>query len=197
ARLPEPVEGGFPEILTDTVSAAPPVAPEATRGWLGIGYSASDADAAALTVAARLLGDHLRERLPNAASVEAEHWWTRQGQALVAVVAAPPANLTAARRAVRTALASLRESLDPIRVRDAAAGVRRDMLFYARRPERMADVLGQFIDRDGSPDAAQRFYAAVEQVDEEAVRRVLDLLAERTPVTVDVPPQRIPERNRR
>ncbi|HEX2189311.1 MAG TPA: hypothetical protein VHG51_10460, partial [Longimicrobiaceae bacterium] len=82
----------------------------------------------------------------------------------------------------------------PARVRDAAAGVRRDMLFYARRPERMADVVGQFIDREGDPDAAQRFYAAVEQVDEEAVRRVLEQLAERTPTTVDVPPQRLPNR---
>ncbi|HEX2094610.1 MAG TPA: hypothetical protein VHG28_19550, partial [Longimicrobiaceae bacterium] len=82
ARLPDPAEGGLAELFPDTVAAAPPVAPEATRGWLGVGYSASDADAAALTVAARLLGEYLRERLPTA-SVDAEHWWTRQGQALV------------------------------------------------------------------------------------------------------------------
>lgn len=194
ARLPEAPGGGLWETLADTVPAVPPVSPEATRGWVGLGYSASDVDPAALTVTARLLHDHLRARLPSA-SVEAEHWWLRQGQALAVVVAAPPANLATARRTVGASLASLGEALDPARVRDAAAGVRRDMLFYARRPERMADVVGQFVDREGDPDAAQRFYDAVERVDEAAVRRVLEQLADRSPVTVDVPPQRLPNRS--
>jgi predicted Zn-dependent peptidase len=88
-------------------------------------------------------------------------------------------------------LASLGESLDAARVREAAAGVRRDMLFFARRPERMADVVGQFIDRAGQADAAQRFYADVERVDEDAVRAVLAQLADRTPAAVDIPPQKI------
>ncbi|HEX7240898.1 MAG TPA: hypothetical protein VF263_11565 [Longimicrobiaceae bacterium] len=197
ARLPDAAEPGLGETAPDTMPAAPPVAPEATRGWLGLGYSASDADPVALTVTARLLRQTLRERLPASAQVEAEHWWTRQGQALVAVVASQPAGLAAARRAVRASLTALRDDLDADRVRGAAAGVRRDMLFYARKPEHMAEVVGGFIDREGSPDAAQRFYAAVEAVDEEAVRRVLDALAERTPTLVDVPPQKIPERNRR
>ncbi len=190
ARLPAAPEGTAAEALADTVSAAPPAPPEATRGWIGLGWSAADADPAAVTVAARLLRDHLRERLPSA-SVEAEHWWTRQGQALALVVAAQPAGLPAARRAVGASLASLGESLDAGRVREAAAGVRRDMLFYARRPERMADVVGQFIDRAGQADAAQRFYADVERVDEDAVRAVLAQLAGGTPAAVDVPPQKI------
>ncbi len=190
ARLPAAPEGEAAGALADTVPAAPPVSPEATRGWIGLGWSAADADPAAVTVAARLLRDHLRERLPSAA-VEAEHWWTRQGQSLAVVVAAQPAGLPAARRAVGASLASLGESLDAARVREAAAGVRRDMLFYARRPERMADVVGQFIDRAGQADAAQRFYADVERVDEDAVRAVLAQLADRTPAAIDIPPQKI------
>lgn len=190
ARLPAAPEGEAAVALADTVPAAPPVSPEATRGWLGLGWSAADADPAAVTVTARLLRDHLRERLPSAA-VEAEHWWTRQGQSLGVVVAAQPAGLAAARRAVGGSLASLGESLDAARVREAAAGVRRDMLFFARRPERMADVVGQFIDRAGRADAAQRFYADVERVDEDAVRAVLAQLADRAPAAVDIPPQKI------
>lgn len=193
SRLPAAPEGGIPELFPDTVAASPPAAPEATRGWIGMGYSASDADPAALTVTARLLAGLLRERLPTA-SVQAEHWWTRQGQALAVVVAVPPAGLAAARRVVPGSLAALGEELSPGDVRDAAAAVRRDMLFYARRPENMADVVGQFIDREGDPDAAQRFYAAVERVDEDAVRRVLELLADRTPAVIDVPPQKLPNR---
>ncbi|HEV2146966.1 MAG TPA: hypothetical protein VGR37_06170, partial [Longimicrobiaceae bacterium] len=96
---------------------------------------------------------------------------------------------------VRASVTSLAESLDPVRVRDAAAGVRREMLFFARRPERMAEVVGQFVDRAGDADGAQRFYDAVERVDEDAVRAVLAQLADRTPVVVDVPPQRLPNRS--
>lgn len=193
SRLPGPPEAGYAEALADTVPASPPESPEATRGWIGLGYSAADVDPAALTVAARLLRDHLRDRLP-AASVEVEQWWTRQGQALAVVVAAPPSGQAAARRAVGASLASLGDALDAARTRDAAAGVRRDMLFYARRPERMADVVGQFIDRAGDAGAAQRFYADVERVDEDAVRAVLAQLADRTPAAVDIPPQKIPNR---
>ncbi|HEX2191406.1 MAG TPA: hypothetical protein VHG51_21015, partial [Longimicrobiaceae bacterium] len=98
ARLPEAPGDGLREMLTDTVAGVPPVSPEATRGWIGLGYSASELDPAALTVTARLLHDHLRARLPSA-GVEAEHWWTRQGQALAVVVASPPAGLAAAGRA--------------------------------------------------------------------------------------------------
>ncbi|MBV9773467.1 MAG: insulinase family protein [Gemmatimonadetes bacterium] len=191
AQLPSSAGDGLPELFPDTVSTAPPAPPEATRGWLGVGYPVSDANPAAVTVAARLLRDLLRQKLPTS-SVEAEHWWTRQGQALVAVVAAPPAALALARRNTGTAIATLRDAVDAAAVRDAAAGVRRDMLFYARRPERMADVLGQFADRQGDPEAAQSFYAAVAQVTEDDVRAVLDSLADRTPTLVDIPPQKLP-----
>lgn len=193
SRLPDPSGGDYREALADTVPASPPAAPEATRGWVGLGYSASDADPAVLTVVARLLRDHLRERLPSA-SVEVEHWWTRQGQGLAVVVAAQPTGLAAARRTAGASLGAVASSLSEERVRAAAAAVRRDMLFYARRPDRMADVVGQFVDRLGDANAAQHFYAEVERVDEAAVRAVLARLADRTPVAVDIPPQRLPNR---
>ncbi|HEV2131715.1 MAG TPA: hypothetical protein VGR27_11460 [Longimicrobiaceae bacterium] len=172
----------------DTVPAVPLAPAEATRGWLGLGYSASDVDPHALTVAARLLGDLLRERIPTA-SVEAEHWWTHHGQALAVVLAVPEPNLPAARRTLGTALATLQQNLSEERVRAAATAARREMLFYARTPERMAEVLGSFADRDGDAEAAQRFYTQLEQVSLAEVRRVLEQLTARTPARVDIPPQ--------
>jgi predicted phosphoribosyltransferase len=53
----------------------------------------------------------------------------------------------------------------------------------------MAEVLGSFADRDGDAEAAQRFYAQLEQVSVAEVRRVLEQLAARTPARVDIPPQ--------
>ena len=194
ARLPDAAGEEPAEVVPDTVGLAPLAPPEATRGWLGLGYSAPDADPAALTVLARLLRGTVRER-GRAASVEAEHWWTQTGQAVVLVVAASPAALPASRQAVRASLATVGERLDDESVRSAAAAVRRDMLFYARTPERMADVVGRFLDRGGDPEAAQRFYAAVERVTADDVRRVLEHLAAQTPVFVDVPPQKLPNKS--
>lgn len=193
AGLPEAREGALGEPFPDTVPAEPPAAAEATRAWLGLGFSATDARPAAVTVAARLLGGALRERLPSA-RVEAEHWWTHQGQALVAVVSIPGAQLPAARRVVRASLDALLESLDPAAVREAAAGVRREMLFYSRTPERMAEVLGSFVEREGDPDAAHRFYGEMDRLGEEEVRELLAQLAGRPPVYLEVPPQKLPGR---
>jgi predicted Zn-dependent peptidase len=191
SRLPAPPEGGLAETFPDTVPADPPLAPEATRAWLGLGYPAFEGSPAALTVAARLLRDLVRERLPSG-TVEAEHWWTQHGQALVVLAAVPGAQLPAARRALRASVATLQDAVDATRVRQAAAAVRRDLLFYSRTPERMAEVIGGFVDREGDPDAAQRFYAALDQVGEEEVRALLSTLAERTPASVEVPPQKLP-----
>jgi predicted Zn-dependent peptidase len=71
------------------------------------------------------------------------------------------------------------------------------MLFYSRTPERMAELLGEFADRGTGRDAAQRYYAALDAVTDDDVRRVLDQLAAAEPATVFVPPQRIPPEQRR
>jgi len=194
ANLPDASGEEPAEPVADTVAAEPLASPEATRGWIGLGYSAPDADPAAMTVLARLLGGTVRQRVRNA-RVESEHWWTRSGQAVVLLVAAPPTALAGSRQAVRGSVSALRERLDEDAVRNAAAGVRRDMLFYARTPERMAEVVGQFVDRAGDAEAAQRFYAAVERLTADDVRALLDRLAEETPVLVEIPPQKLPNRS--
>lgn len=190
AGLPPRPAARLSSLSADTISLAPLAVPQATRGWLGRGYLASDLEPAALSVAARLLRDDLRRRLPRA-EIEAEHWWTHHGQGLALVVSAQPADTAAARRALDTAPATLQGSLQERRVRDAARAIRRDMLFYSRTPDRMAQVLGEFADREGNPDAAQLFYARLDAVDLADVREALAFLSEHTPVRVELTPQRL------
>jgi predicted Zn-dependent peptidase len=194
--LPGAPAEGLGDEAADTVPALEADTPQATRGWIGTAWSAPEADPAAMSVAARLLQGALRRRMPRSA-VEVEHWWTHQGQALALVVATPDSLVPAARRTVSGALETLRQGLGARAVRDAANGVRRDLLCFSRTPERMAELIGEFTDREGDPEAAQRFYAALEAVTEDDVRRLLDLLAAQEPATVYVPAQRIPEANRR
>jgi predicted Zn-dependent peptidase len=178
------------EALEDSLPAFAGVPPEATRGWLGVAWRADSASPAAVSVAARLLAESLRGRLPTA-QVDAEHWWTHEGQALAVVIAAPEPQLPAARRAAGDALDALAAGLDSADVRRAAAGLRRDMLFYARTPERMVELLGQFADRTGERGAAAAFYDALDRVDVDAVRAVLEALNVAQAVRVEVPPQKL------
>jgi predicted Zn-dependent peptidase len=96
-----------------------------------------------------------------------------------------------ARRTVAGAVAGTAAALDDEAVRDAAAGVRRDLLFYSRTPERMAEVIGAFADRGENADAAQRFFAALDAVTTDSVRAVLEAVGGRDAATVNVAPQRL------
>lgn len=185
-----PGAGGGPlPARADTVRAFAADTPQASRAWLARAWAADGAEAAALTVTARLLRDHLRPRMTRS-EVEVEHWWSHHGQALALVVATPDSLAPVARRTVDGALAALGQNLDAGRVRSAAASLRREMRLYGRTPERMAQLLGAFVDRGDGGDAAQRFFAAVERVSEEDVRAVLERLAAEPPAVVEVPAQR-------
>ena len=76
-------------------------------------------------------------------------------------------------------------------VRATARAIRRDLLFYSRTPDRMAEVLGQFVDRGGDASSAQEFYSQLESVDGAAVRRLLAALAAEPAVRAEIPPQRL------
>ncbi|HYJ79022.1 MAG TPA: hypothetical protein VEW03_05450 [Longimicrobiaceae bacterium] len=193
---PAPEPAAAVGALADTLPSLAGDTPQATRGWIGVAYPAPDADPAALSVTARLLQAGLRRRMTRS-QVDVEHWWTHRGQALALVVATPDSLAATARRTVGGALEWLDANLDAEGVRVAAAGVRREMLFFSRTPERMAELLGEFADRGGEPDAAQRYYDALEGVTAADVRRVLELLAAQEPAQVFVPAQRIPAATRR
>jgi len=189
--LPGTPSAEAPEVVADTVPALEADTPQATRAWIGSAWAASESEPAAVSVTARLLRNTLRRRMTRS-QVEVEHWWTHQGQALALVVATPDSLSAAARRTVDGALATLAAAVTDGGVRDAAASVRRDMLFYSRAPERMAELLGEFADRDTGPDAAQRYFAALDAVTADDVRAVLDRLRVGEPAKVFVPPQKIP-----
>lgn len=194
--LPEPSAAGAPDAVTDTVAALAADTPQATRGWIGAAWAAGDAEPAAVSVAARILRGSLRRRMTRS-QVDVEHWWTHEGQAVALVVATPDSLVATARRTVDGALTGIAPAVTDASVRAAAAGVRREMLFYARAPERMAELLGEFADRDTGPDAAQRYFAALDAVTTDDVRAVLDRLQQAEPARVYVPPQRIPAAQRR
>lgn len=187
--------GRLPADVADTLPALAADTPQATRGWIGAAWRADSANPAALSVTARLLRGTLRRRMTRS-SVEVEHWWTHEGQALALVVATPDSLVPAARRTVAGALATLGSGVSDEAVRAAASSVRREMLFYSRSPERMAELLGEFADRGGGRGAAQAYYAALGAVTESDVRRVLEQLAAAEPGTVYVAPQRIPPEQR-
>lgn len=189
-------DGALPEGVADTVPAFEADTPQATRGWIASAWRADSADAAAMSVTARLLRTHLRRRMTRS-NVEVEHWWTHHGQAVALVVATPDSLVRVARNTVGGALTALTPTVNEDGVRAAARALRREMLFYSRTPERMAELLGEFADRGAGRDAAQRYYAALDAVTESDVRRVLEQLAATEPATVYVPPQRIPPEQRR
>jgi predicted Zn-dependent peptidase len=195
AALPPAPRAEPLEIQRDSVVLGPLAPAQATRAWLGTAHSVSDLDPAAVSVTARLLGDFIRTRVPSA-QVEAEHWWTHHGQAITLIAAVPERDMAAARRALGVAVSGLLQEVTFLDVAEAATAIRRELLFYSRTPERMAEVIGQFVDRQGDPDATERYYAALDRLDDEDVRRVLEQLVERTPARVEVPPQALQPRRR-
>jgi predicted Zn-dependent peptidase len=182
-------------IQRDSVVLVPLAPPQATRAWFAQAHLATDQSPAAATVTTRMLGDVVRRRLPSA-QVNAEHWWTHHGQAIALVVAVPEQEAAAARRVLGTALESLLDEVNFLRTVDAATAVRRELLFYSRTPDRMAEVIGHFVDRGGDPNATERFYADLDRVDDDDVRAILEALIERTPARVEIPPQALQPRRR-
>ncbi len=175
----------------DTISLTPLARAQATRGWLGLGYLANDAEPTAIAIAAKLIGDDLRRRLTTA-EVHSEQWWTHHGQALAVMVSVPEANLAAARTALNTSLSTVQAAVTAARVAAAARDLRHEMLFYARTSERMAEVLGTFTDRDGDPDAAQRFYADLARTTATQVRTAMQALSTQSAIRFEIPPQPLP-----
>ncbi len=190
--LPERSSG---EVSTrgDTVSTRPLAAAQATRGWVGAGYSAGDLDPAALAVVARLLEQQIGARFP-AAAVSAELWWTHHGRALVVVAALPGAQMAAATSAISGSLEALAEEITPARVQAAATGVQRDLRFQTRAAGRMAALIGSFIERGEDAGAAEAFFSALADVSLGDVRAVLAELLDSAPVLAEVPPQRFGSR---
>jgi predicted Zn-dependent peptidase len=190
ASLPGVNQLLLPAAARDSVSLRSLAPAEATRSWYGRAWQTSDLSPAAVTVTARLLGDLLRTTLPTT-QVDVEHWWTRFGQAIVLVVAAPARDGTRARTELDRAVTTMSSRLDATRITATARAVRHEMLFYSRTPDGMADVIGQFIDRDGNSAGTEQFYRELDQVGVDDVRKVLAALRERTPASAEIPPQQL------
>jgi predicted Zn-dependent peptidase len=190
ADLPEGIAVTGGGGMADTASLIPLAPAEATRGWFGSGYDASELQPAAVSIAARVLGDALADRLPGS-EVVGEHWWTHHGQALVLMAAVPPTLVASTPGILQGLPASILSQLTDDAVAAAARAIRHDMLFYSRTPDRMAEVLGHFIDRGGDAASAQAFYAELDRVRADDVRAVLREVTAGTAIRVEIPPQKL------
>lgn len=188
AAIPEAYEVRRLGIEQDTVTLMSLAPAEATRAWYGRGWQTTDLAPAAVTVTTHLLGNAIRDRLPTA-QVDAEHWWTHFGQAITLIVAIPARGADDARVELDLAVSSLYARLDDAQVAAAARTIRREMLFFSRTPERMAELIGQFIDREGDPGGTEAFYRELDEMDVDDVRDVLTVIRERNPAVVEIPPQ--------
>ncbi len=176
------------DLAVDTAVVTPGAVPQATRNWLGVGYSLSNVEPAAVSITARLLQRSLQRSL-RTAQVTADHWWTHHGQAMSLVVASPTARPASLVAPVTAAIQQLQDALDQEQIRGVATEIQREMLFASRTPERMAEMIGQFVDRDRDPNAAQQFYARLARVNEREIRRVLTAMTASPPQQVQVPAQ--------
>lgn len=96
--------------------------------------------------------------------------------ALLVLGAAYRAQVPAMQAAVDGALTAARQSLTPEGAADAAARVRRDLLYRARTPLGLVEVVGRALEHAGDPDAAARYLEALDTVDAEAMDRFLEAL---------------------
>lgn len=176
------------EFAADTAVTIPGAVPQATRNWIGLGYGLTNVEPAAVSVTALLLQRSLQQTL-RTAQVSADHWWTHHGQALALVMASSTARPASLAAPVTAAIESLQDALDEEQIRAVATEIQREMLFASRTPERMAEMIGQFVDRDRDPNAAQQFYARLGRVNERDVRRVLTAMLVSAPQQVEVPAQ--------
>lgn len=172
----------------DTAAIAPVAVPQATRNWLGLGYALTNVEPAAVSLTARLLQGSIQRSL-RTTQVTADHWWTHHGQAIALVLASPTARPASLAAPATAAIEQLQDALDEEQIRAMATEIQREMLFASRTPERMAEMIGQFVDRDRDPNAAQQFYARLARVNERDVRRVLTAMMASPPQQVEVPAQ--------
>jgi predicted Zn-dependent peptidase len=176
------------DFAADTAVITPAAVPQATRHWLGLGFSLSNVEPAAVSITARLLQKSIQQNL-RTAQVTADHWWTHHGQAIALVMASSTARPASLAAPATAAIERLQDALDDEQIRVVATEIQREMLFASRTPERMAEIVGQFVDRSRDPNAAQQFYTRLARVNEREVRRVLTAMMVSPPQQVEVPAQ--------
>lgn len=207
-RWPAPRMQGSP---ADSAAAAAPErpAPQVLRPWAGIAFRVDGAEPGALAVAAELV----RRRVAASALARglAEVWWQPQGPALAVLgsaegdapalaaarASAPPLRAGPSgealgasdlvlylRRMVAEAAALLKDD----QVAAAARSLRWELLYAARTPAGLAELLGAMEDATGAADGAARLVESLGRVSTDAVRALLERMLAATPAFVEVAP---------
>lgn len=142
------------------------------RRWHGRAWTGGDPVSPLGPVTALLLSAMLEER-------DGDYETTLQLRelpdrwAILVMGAAYRRSERAMRAAVDGALDDLEAGLDPAEVARAAARVRRDILFRARTPLGLTEVVGRGLEAGGDPGAAARHLAALDDVGVAEVRAFL------------------------
>lgn len=182
---PHPSDDMEPEPLTRVTPNA--AEPEVILAWAGVGYSLSGSSPATVAVLAELITDRLAvARVRDAA---AELWWEDGRQALAIFGSAlTEADASSPTQSVFDVVDEAARTVEREEVITARRRLMDRILFAARTPTGLANVLGDFMDREGRVDEALRFVSALEAVSVSDVRSSLSDLLDRSPEIVEIVP---------
>lgn len=163
------------------------VAPEVIFPWAGLGYEGEGMDPAVLMIVAVLVERQLR--VAGVRGGTAEYWWNGGAGGLVVIgsVDGNSGQATPSSR-LRRAVVDAAATAGPSTVAEARRALRHSLLFSARTPQGLAELIGDFYDRTGDPDAANAFLRRLRAVDPPAVQRALRTLADSSPRLVELSP---------
>lgn len=180
---PAPPPAGRPPSTTGEARQVPP---EVIYPWAGLGYAGAGVDPAVLMVAAAVLERQLR-----AAGVRegaAEYWWGGPGGVVVVGSGGGRSGGGSLASRLLRAIADAAATAGPSTIVEARRALRHTLLFSARTPQGLADLIGEFYDRTGDPDGAAEFLDRLKAVDVAAVQRALRMLADASPRVVEFTP---------
>src|SRR5690606_11598608 len=120
------------------------------------GYEGEGMDPAVLMIVAVLVERQLR--VAGVRGGAAEYWWNGGAGGLVVIgsVDGNSGQATPSSR-LRRAVVDAAATAGPSTVAEARCALRHSLLFSARTPQGLAELIGDFYDRTGDPDAANAF----------------------------------------
>lgn len=186
ARFPDvPARGGRPVPPRNGLSIREPE-PQIVFPWAAIAYTGGGATPAELALAAELIQRRLGAAPLREAAAEA--WW-RDGTGVLVVIAggrAPESRPADVAGQVDGIVRTLAAGPEPAELAAAREALRLRLLRTARTPTGLAELLGEFTDRAGTPTAAAAFLAELRTIRPETVRAALTSLLATAPVRVEL-----------
>jgi predicted Zn-dependent peptidase len=158
--------------------------PDILRQWIGLAWANSPAFDPRAVVAASLASQSLREG-QDGYEAYVRLWEGRSQDVLALVGSAYGADARALRRRLSALPGQLAESISAEQVDDVVRRLHWNLISQARTPWGRANLVGRFIETDGSPDAARRYIDRLLAVTVDDLVAFFGELASARPVTVE------------